>query len=117
MARCYSLDASPGMAKTSPLQRSVFAVDHASDGVRLPLLLSFRCIWCLASDLRIILLCRTTTGRWAHRPNYTFERNSRGPLPVTFRKARVKLAGDEYPSSADTRVIEPFVCRSSSAAR
>ncbi|MGO4841119.1 hypothetical protein AB4144_53585, partial [Rhizobiaceae sp. 2RAB30] len=27
--------------------------------------------------------------------SYMSERNSRGPLPVTFRKARAKLAGDE----------------------
>lgn len=57
-----------------------------------------------------IVLCNT----YLSSPS---ERNSLGPLPVAFRKARAKLAGDEYPSSADTRVIDSFVCRSNSVAR
>ncbi len=48
---------------------------------------------------------------------YISQRNSRGARPVAFRKARAKLAGEEYPSSAETRVIDPFVCRSNSVAR
>jgi len=48
---------------------------------------------------------------------YVVKRNSRGALPVDFRKARAKLAGEEYPSSIDTRVTDPFVCRSNSVAR
>lgn len=48
---------------------------------------------------------------------YISPRNSRGARPVAFRKARAKLAGEEYPISAETRVIEPSVCRSNSVAR
>ena len=42
-------------------------------------------------------------------PSYPRARKSRGALPVAFRNARAKLAGDEYPSSAETWMIEPLV--------
>mgnify|MGYP000915437481 CR=1 FL=1 len=47
----------------------------------------------------------------------TVERNSHGPRLVAFRKVCPKLAGDEYPNSADTGVIEPLVCCGSSVGR
>lgn len=44
-------------------------------------------------------------------------RNSRGPTPVIFLKARAKPADEEYPSSVETCVIDPCVYRNSSVAR
>lgn len=52
-----------------------------------------------------------------HPPGCFFARNSRGARPVAFRKARAKLAEEEYPNSAEISVTDPLVWCNSSVAR